>query len=498
MPQYDILIAGSGFAGSITALCLNRAGYTVCLVERNQHPRFAIGESSTPAADMILRDLSEKYNLPQLKKLSRYGSWQEHYPEVICGMKRGFSYYKHSKDEPFSSDQNHSRELLVAASVDDQNSDTQWYRCDVDQLFVQMVMDAGINYLDQTEIQSIAKKPSGNWRIHADRNGDPVKLKAGFIIDSTGSPRFSNRFFGTSSSNSDFYTNTRAVYSHFENVPKWHSYLANHGFKTGDYPYNPDHSALHHLLEPGWLWMLRFNTGLVSAGLVLDGQNSIGSAPDQEWWEIISDYPSIKKLFSDSNLADIPGHIIGTGRLQRRLSNIFGDGWATLYHTAGFVDPLHSTGIAHTLSGIEKILEILTQHHENQTELKLHLNNYQEEFFSELKLIDLLVSGCYKSRHHFDLFTAWSMLYFTCIIQYEQSRMSGGKHSRFLSADHHQLRKIIDQKYISLQKLIDTKPGKPERVQFLNGIRESIKPFNIAGLMDPEKRNMYRHTAVEL
>ncbi|CAN5441349.1 FAD-dependent oxidoreductase [soil metagenome] len=496
--SYDILIAGSGFAGSITALCLNSAGFTVCLVERDRHPRFAIGESSTPIADMILRDLAKKYDLPQLKKLSRYGSWQEHYPETLCGIKRGFSYYKHSKGEPFSFDQNHSLELLVAASVDDQNSDTQWYRPETDQLFVQMVMDAGIDYLDQTDIQSIAKKPSGNWRIHGDWNGDPIELEAGFIIDSTGSPRFSNRVFGTSSANLDFHTNTRAVYSHFENVPRWHSYLTNHGFQTVGYPYNPDHSALHHLLEPGWLWMLRFNSGLLSAGLVLDGQDSNGTAPGQEWREMIREYPSLSNLFTESRLADIPGQLIGTGRLQRRLNKIFGDGWAALHHTAGFVDPLHSTGIAHSLCGVEKILAVLEKSWNNHTKMASELANYEKEFFSELILIDLLVSGCYKSRYHFDLFTAFSMLYFICTITYEQYRITGENFGQFLNADNKQLRSLVHQSYEKLLLILQNGAKKSDRERFINELRKNIKPFNSVGLMDPAKLNMYSHTAIAL
>jgi FADH2 O2-dependent halogenase len=93
--EYDIVIAGAGFAGSLMALVLHSMGFKVCLVEKGQHPRFAVGESSTPIADMILRQLSQKYNLPWLKAFSRYGSWQQAHPEIVCGIKRGFSYFKH-------------------------------------------------------------------------------------------------------------------------------------------------------------------------------------------------------------------------------------------------------------------------------------------------------------------------------------------------------------------------------------------------------------------
>jgi transcriptional regulator GlxA family with amidase domain len=48
--DFDIVIVGSGFAGSLMAMIARRLGHSVVLVERGRHPRFAIGESSTPLA----------------------------------------------------------------------------------------------------------------------------------------------------------------------------------------------------------------------------------------------------------------------------------------------------------------------------------------------------------------------------------------------------------------------------------------------------------------
>ncbi|WP_158551466.1 NAD(P)/FAD-dependent oxidoreductase [Rhodohalobacter sp. SW132] len=498
---YDFLSIGSGFAGSLTALCLKQSGYRVGIIEKNSHPRFAIGESSTPIADMILRDIASRYDLPWLNKLSRYGSWQEHYPELTCGIKRGFSYYNHEAGKEFSSDYHHSNELLVAASVDDENSDTQWLRSDLDHFLVKQAKEYGIEYYDQTEIQHVQRNPSGNWLISAHRPDGTLQAETKFIIDATGSSAFSEKFFNTASTSEPFETNSRAIYSHFKQVPLWLNHLESNGFKTDDYPYNPDHSALHHILEEGWLWMLRFNDDRLSAGLVLDQNHSSdfeSVSGAESWNHIIKKYPTLYDLFGDSKRCEDPGKIIKTGRLQRRLDRMFGDGWAALHHTAGFVDPLHSTGIAHTLSGVEKLLDIIKTNEFHQKSIQRELNRYQKEFFSELELIDLLVTGCYISRHNFELFTAWTMLYFTCTIQYEQQRLSGDRTGRFLSAGHPELSSIVRNQYRSLVNLTENGSTRNENEAFIKQIRENIKPFNIAGLMMPEKRNMYNHTAVKL
>src|SRR6185312_7839293 len=162
--HYDILIAGGGFAGSLTALALKKSGLKVCLLEKGRHPRFAIGESSTPVADMILRSLSVKFDLPWLHDFSRYGSWQKSHPEIICGIKRGFSFFKHYPGKDFTTDENHSNELLVAASISDMESDTNWLRSDVDSFLAEKEKESGIDYFDLTEITKATRK-NGEWEL---------------------------------------------------------------------------------------------------------------------------------------------------------------------------------------------------------------------------------------------------------------------------------------------------------------------------------------------
>ena len=52
--SFDIAIVGSGFSGSLLAILCRRLGRSVVLIERGSHPRFAIGESSSPLANLVL------------------------------------------------------------------------------------------------------------------------------------------------------------------------------------------------------------------------------------------------------------------------------------------------------------------------------------------------------------------------------------------------------------------------------------------------------------
>src|SRR5687767_9015373 len=112
--KVDVIIIGSGFAGSIMAMILRRLGKGVLILEKGKHPRFAIGESSTPLTNLLLEELARKYDLPELATFSKWGTWQAAHPEIACGLKRGFTFYKHAWNRPVDFE-DRAQQLLVAA-----------------------------------------------------------------------------------------------------------------------------------------------------------------------------------------------------------------------------------------------------------------------------------------------------------------------------------------------------------------------------------------------
>ncbi|HZF13760.1 MAG TPA: FAD-dependent oxidoreductase [Thermoanaerobaculia bacterium] len=116
MARRRIAIVGSGFAGSILARVLARQGHEVTLLDRGRHPRFALGESSTPLAALSLERLAARYDLPDLSDLAAYGRWRRRLPELRRGLKRGFTFYAHRPGGPYTNGPNNDHRLLVAAA----------------------------------------------------------------------------------------------------------------------------------------------------------------------------------------------------------------------------------------------------------------------------------------------------------------------------------------------------------------------------------------------
>lgn len=496
----DIAILGSGFGGSLTALLLERIGLRPVLIDRGSHPRFAIGESSTPAANLVLRDLARTYGLPRLEPLAKYGTWQAAYPNIVCGLKRGFSYFKHLPGVPFVPRIDHANELLVAASGDDLHSDTHWLRSDVDGFLAREVQDAGIAYLDRTEVA--VEEHAQAWRLVGRRDGEGVAVTADFLIDATGEAAVIPRAMGVRSEPNGLKTNSRAIFGHFVGVRLWHDLLAESGGCVEDHPFHCDHAALHQMLDEGWMWQLRFNNGVTSAGFVLEAARSpldpqLSLA--EEWSRLLRLYPSIADQFREARLVQTAGGLRRTGRLQRRAEQIVGTNWALLPHTAGFIDPLHSTGIAQTMCGIERLVRVLSAHW-GRNSLHDELKHYEDTVLAEIALIDELVHGCYLALRRFDLLVPFTMLYFAAATTYEHRRLAGTLKpgAAFLCADAPRLRAVVRETKQRLSAALSDPDRASAAIGFEQFVASAIAPFNSTGLCDQEVWNMYRYTAVPL
>ncbi|MBM3819616.1 MAG: FAD-binding protein, partial [Acidimicrobiia bacterium] len=258
----EVLVVGSGFSGSIAALGLLRQGLRVALVERGRHPRFAIGESSTPLANLLLEEIADRYELAWLRSFSKWGTWQRDHPGVACGLKRGFTFYFHAPGEPFVDDERHERQLLVGASPRDEIGDTHWYRPDFDHALAQAAERAGAIFLDETRIESLTWH-GGRASVHAVRHGAGVGIDAGFVVDASGPRGFLHRTLPLAEAPTRWLPPTEALYTHFEDVQRWDR---DGEPPEGRPPYPPDDAAMHHVFPGGWIWVLRFNNGITSAG----------------------------------------------------------------------------------------------------------------------------------------------------------------------------------------------------------------------------------------
>lgn len=478
----DVVILGSSFAGSLLGWILAARGVRVAVVDPARHPRFAIGESSTPAADFLLARLAARHGLAALAPLSRWGSWQEVYPHVGCGKKRGFSYFLHRAGEDFRDTPDHAASLLVAASATDAGSDTHWLRADVDALLFSLGVGAGMDGLEGFAIDSI-ERTAGVWQVRGRREGAPETVQAPLLVDSSGTGSALARVLGLGRDDL-LCTRTGALFTHVRGLGSFDALEESRGNGTTTLPFRSDDAAQHHVFEDGWAWMLRFRDDLASVGFVRPAA-AWRPAPDPaaEWRRLVDRYPTVRTLLATAHptrdVAFVP-------RMSRLWSRASGPGWAMLPTTAGFVDPLHSSGIAHALSGVERLANLVLAGTEDADAWEA----YGEQVRDEVRWIDELVGACYAVLPDFDRFRLASTLFFLATIRFEGGFARGESVASqgFLAARDGALRTALSA---ARADLVSADPVR------LAGLRDRLAPFDPAGLLDPAARHRFAHTAVD-
>jgi FADH2 O2-dependent halogenase len=484
---FDVIILGSGFGGTLLGAILCRMGYAVAILDRATHPRFAIGESSTPAADLIFRDLCRRYGLKELLPLTRYGSWKQSFPQLNCGRKRGFSYFHQTPNQPFSTDDENTNQLLVAASSDDLMCDMHWYRPDTDQMFAQFAREQGSQLIEGAEVAGVIREQQ-RWTISL-RDPGSRSLTCRMLVDASGTSQLLLNQLGIAEKTSQLQTRSRAVYTHLERVGRWQDILAEQ-HASDQHPFDCDAAAQHHLLEEGWLWLLNFDNQVTSVGICFD--ETAGYRGDH-FWDVIRRYPDLARLFADAKLADPPGRWYSTGRMQRLRAAAAGNDWVALPHTVGFVDPLHSTGIALTMHCIERIAAAMVPT-VSDAERGLLMADYERELLAAFDWIDQLVWICYQSRRDPDLFHAATMLYFSAVVNYERRRQQG-RAGEFLCADWQPVRSAAST---MLKELRHQSTSTKERRQLARRLLDLILPLSNVGLGESAAKRMYWHTACDV
>ena len=498
-PKKFAIIVGSGFAGSLLGWILARHGRDTVIVDRGKHPRFAIGESSTPTADFLISYLSERWDLAALKPLAAFGTWQTQVPELRCGLKRGFSYFGHRTGQPYYDTSDHHHSLLVAASASDAWSDTHWYRADVDAWMARQATSAGAELHEQSSIEQATWNPDKqSWSVMLQSSEGPShRFEAQWLIDASGSGHATAAWCKHSEDSHWMRTRSSAIYGHFDHVGSFSSLYASQ-FGHGAEIFDSDDAAQHHIESRGWFWMLRFLGDRTSVGFVeaRPQQGTSGSrvAIEDAWKDWLLACPTVAQLLEPAMLVD-PKNALGEPQLQRvsRMSRCrsqaCGRGWIALPVAYGFVDPLHSFGIAHSLSGIARVAEGLLGAESQQQRL---LRSYSEELRREIDWFDTLISGSYRGLPSDRRFMAFAAIYFAAAVEFERQMARDPAHwpYGYMNSALTELRTTTDRCW----GLVGDHVGVSDE-RFIEAVRTAIQPWNDVGLLDPKNKQRLDHTA---
>ena len=482
--MYDIAVVGSGFAGSIIAMIANRLGRSVILLEKDQHPRVIIGESSTPLSNVLLEELAARYNLPALMPLANWGEWQGAYPRLACGLKRGFTFYHHNLDDPERTASLRER-LLVEASPNDRVADTHWYRADVDAFLVEQASLLGVDYLDRLKLSAFFDM-GDHVALEGERGCDAISLRAQFVVDATGPRGFLHQMLALTERPVADFPKTETLYSHFSGVRRLDAMFTDQHSTL--HPYPVDDAAVHHVFDGGWVWVLQFNNGITSAGVAATAVTAarLGLSDGSEaWLRLLAQIPVLNEQFA---AAKLERQFTYRSSIPFRSERATGRNWAMLPSAFGFNDPLLSTGFPLTLLGVTRLAENIEKNWGTH-QFRAELEEYDKVTQLEHDAAAQLIAALYANAASFPAFRAITLLYFASASFSETARRLGKPHlaSSFLMHD----RLGFGLECADLLSRATSQTCKIASRELSERIRKLIEPIDIAGLSDPSETFVY-------
>lgn len=310
MLQYDVIVAGSGPAGSTAATLLAQYGHKVLILERDQHPRFHIGESmlpmSTPVFDRMGIDWDEK-----------------------C--------YLHKNGAQFIDE---TGGQSVRFCLNGQYQPYQVERAEFDHMLVKNSVKHGATLQQNEAVKTITT------------TADAVQVKttarqyrSRYFIDATGR----SVLMGRKQASIQRIDNLGrfALYTHYRNAC---SDAAKDMYTSGDI------KVL--MLDIGWIWIIPLVNNRLSVGLVVQQAIDKSLRGPALYEHYIKASPVLDSLLEQTEQeapvrAEADFSFTNTAR--------YGERFACCGDAAGFLDPIFSSGVFLAVTSAERVADRVHQ-----------------------------------------------------------------------------------------------------------------------------------------
>ncbi|HID82458.1 MAG TPA: NAD(P)/FAD-dependent oxidoreductase [Chromatiales bacterium] len=334
-----MLVIGGGPAGSTVAAFLREEGWQVTLLEKDQHPRFHIGESLLPM---------------NLEIFDRLG---------ISDKVKEIGIVKHGAEFNHQQDSDKRKTFFFAKALNKQapKHAYQVRRSEFDHLLLKNAANKGVKVYEGVKVTDVAfHEDKFVITTTKDEQGKTRLWKSSFIVDATGRDTFLSRKFRHKEKHP--HHSAAAIFSHFEGVERR--------------PGKDEGNISLYWFDHGWFWMIPLKDGQMSVGAVCYPEylkTRDGSLEDF-FWQTMKLCPPLYARMEQATMVRKPQ---ATGNYSYLSSQIYGTNYLLVGDAFAFVDPVFSSGVYIAMSGAERAAKAITTGLRNPEKMEQEMKDYE-------------------------------------------------------------------------------------------------------------------------
>ena len=316
----DVLIIGAGPSGAVAAALLAQKGYEVLVLERQQFPRFSIGESLLANSAQILHEAGMLEAVMQRSFQFKNGA------AFVCdGMYTEFNFVdKVTHGYPFT---------------------FQVPRAEFDQVLANEAVRYGAKVRFEVEITAV--DVSGGRPLVTSKNADGSieTHQPRFVLDGSGFGRTLPRLLDLEKP-SDFPTRA-ALFCHVKD-----------NIVSGEFDRQKIRVGINPADRDIWSWLIPFSNGNSSLGIVATKEQhaKYQGSNEERLWAMVAQEPRLQQLLSKAHAVRPVGEIVG---YSANVKTLHGPGFALLGNAAEFLDPVFSSGVTIALQSAKLAAQTL-------------------------------------------------------------------------------------------------------------------------------------------
>jgi flavin-dependent dehydrogenase len=307
-PEYDVIVAGSGPAGSTAATLLAQHDHNVLIIERSRHPRFHIGESMLPLSTVVFDRLGIKWDRNK---------------------------YLHKNGGEFI-DENSGKQVRFC--LNEQYQPYQVERAPFDHMLVDNAVCHGARLQQEESVTAVDIDADG-----VQVTTDLGQYKTRYLIDATGR----STLMGRKQAGIERIENLGrfALYTHYRNAS---SATARDMYLSGDI------KVL--MVDIGWIWVIPLIDNRLSIGLVV--QQAVDKS--RRGTVLYEHYKNASPILTEL-LAGAKQETKVRAEADFSFTNTrrHGQRYACCGDAAGFLDPIFSSGVFLAVTSAEKVADRL-------------------------------------------------------------------------------------------------------------------------------------------